>query len=249
MSAGVQDDATYLRTQFLERVAHELRGPLGVIDGAVQELECALGDQAAAHKPLMDMVRRGIRRLARTADRLQQTGQCERSTLELEWQRCDLAGLIRSSVAEAATTEGRKMIRVQLEVPEGPRFCELDERWMKVALYEIASNAIRHAREQVTVSLAYDEQGFDVSFVDDNRSPAEFGPLRFRPPPESRGLGLALAIVRDVVSAHGGQLRIERGQSEPGGNGNGSGNGGGSGTRVTMRIPVTRAQPALEAAV
>lgn len=246
MSAGVQDDATYLRTLFLERVAHELRGPLGVIDGAVQELECALGAQAAEHKPLMDMVRRGIRRIARTADRLQQTGQCERARLELEWQRCDLAGLIRCSVNEAAATEGRKMIRVQLDIPADARFCELDERWMKVALYEIASNAIRHAREQVTVSLEHDEQGFDVSFVDDNRSDADFGPLRFRPPSESRGLGLALAIVRDVVDAHGGQLRIERGAGEAASS---SSNGAGR-TRVSLRIPGKRAQqPQLEAAV
>ena len=248
MTAAPADDATYLRTQFLERVAHELRGPLGVIDGAVQELECALGEQAAAHQSLIDMVRRGIRRLARTADRLQQTGQCERERLELELQRCDLAGLVRLSVNEAAATEGRKMIRVQLDVPADPRFCELDERWMRVALYEIASNAIRHAREQVTVSLEHDEHGFDVSFIDDNRSPAEFEPLRFRPPREARGLGLALAIVRDVVTAHGGQLRIERGQGEapatPGGNG-----GGSSRTRVSLRIPITRVAQSVEATV
>ncbi|HMI91526.1 MAG TPA: HAMP domain-containing sensor histidine kinase [Polyangiales bacterium] len=247
MTTAPPDDATYLRTQFLERVAHELRGPLGVIDGAIQELECSLGEQAANHQALMDMVRRGIRRLARTADRLQQTGQCERDRLELELQRCDLAGLVRGSVSEAAATEGRKMIRVQLDVPVDPRFADIDERWMRVALYEIASNAIRHAREQVTVTLEQTEQGFDVSFVDDNRSPAEFGPLRFRPPREARGLGLALAIVRDVVAAHGGQLRIERGadESQAGSPGASAGR-----TRVSLRIPTTRAaaQPA-EAAV
>ena len=119
---------------------------------------------------------------------------------------------------------------------------------MRVALYEIASNAIRHAREQVTVSLEHDEHGFDVSFIDDNRSPAEFEPLRFRPPREARGLGLALAIVRDVVTAHGGQLRIERGQGEapatPGGNG-----GGSSRTRVSVRIPITRVAQSVEATV
>ena len=248
MTTAPADDATYLRTQFLERVAHELRGPLGVIDGAIQELECSLGDQAGNHKALMDMVRRGIRRLARTADRLQQTGQCERARLDLELQRCDLAGLVRGSVSEAAATEGRKMIRVQLDVPVDPHFCEIDERWMRVALYEIASNAIRHAREQVTVTLEQTEHGFDVSFIDDNRSPAEFGPLRFRPPREARGLGLALAIVRDVVDAHGGQLRIERGAGESQTATGASGQAGR--TRVSLRIPTSRAaaQPA-EAAV
>ena len=89
------DDDAYLRTLFLERVTHELRSPLGVIDGALQELECALGEDAANHRGLLDMARRGIRRLARTADRLQQTAMCERARLDLEWQRCDLASLVR----------------------------------------------------------------------------------------------------------------------------------------------------------
>jgi signal transduction histidine kinase len=225
-------DSEYLRTSFLERVAHELRGPLGVIDGAVQELEAALGERAGENRALIDMMRRGIRKLARTADRLQQTGVCERAQLELELQRCDLANLVRSSVQEATSTEGRKMIRVQLDVPVDPHICEVDERWIGIAVYEIASNAIRHAREQVTVSLEQDGDGFQVSFVDDNRNATEFEPLRFRAPREARGLGLALAIVRDVLAAHGGSLRIERAE-----NGNPNGD---SRTRVSMRLPHRR---------
>lgn len=226
-------DAEYVRTQFLERVAHELRGPLGVIDGAVQELECALGDRAVDNRALFEMMRRGIRRLARTADRLQQTGQCERDRLELELQRCDLANLVRASVQEAAAIEGRKMIRVQIDVPVDPRICELDEHWIGVAVYEVASNAIRHARELVTVSLEQDADSFHVSVVDDNRNAAEFEPVRFRPPREIRGLGLALAIVRDVINAHGGSLRIERAEAE-------ASPRGASRTRVSLRLPLAR---------
>lgn len=234
------DGDAYLRTQFLERVAHELRSPLGVIDGALQELECALGDEAANHRGLLDMARRGIRRLARTADRLQQTGMCERARLDLEWQRCDLASLVRWSVAEAAATEGRKMIRVQLDVPATPHMCEMDERWMGVAVYEVASNAIRHAREKVTVTLEVCPEAFDVVFVDDNRSPAEFEPVRFQPPSEGRGLGLALAIVRDVLRAHGGALQIEHGRGD-------ANPDGARQTRVALRIPVARTDRLAEA--
>jgi signal transduction histidine kinase len=235
-------DAEYLRTQFLERVAHELRGPLGVIDGAVQELECALGEHAGSHRALFEMMRRGIRRLARTADRLQQTGLCERAQLELELQRCDLANLVRASVHEAASIEGRKMIRVQLDVPVDPHICELDEQWIRVAVYEIASNAIRHARELVTVSLEQDADAFQISVVDDNHNVAEFEPVRFREPRETRGLGLALAIVRDVIAAHGGSLRIERAEGE-------ANPRGASRTRVSLRLPLAReaARPAAEA--
>lgn len=204
------EEHTYIRTSFLDRVAHELRGPAGVIDGAVQELEAALGPSAQEHRVLLDMMRRGVRRVVRTADRLQQTGQCERDTLDLSKQRCDLTELVRRSVAEATATEGRKKIRVDIEASPVHSYAEVDERWMGVAVYEIASNSIRHARESVRVVMEQGSDGVSISFIDDNRNTTEFAPMRFKQPREARGLGLALAIVRDVVEAHGGRLVIER---------------------------------------
>jgi len=234
------EEHVYLRTAFLDRVAHELRGPAGVIDGAVQELEAALGPAAQEHRVLLDMMRRGVRRIVRTADRLQQTGQCERDTLELLRQRCDLSELVRRSVNEAAATEGRKKIRVDVNMPTNPIYSDVDERWMAVALYEVASNSIRHARESVSVSFEQDDSGVDVIFVDDNHNSPDFAPMRFQQPREARGLGLALAIVRDVVDAHGGELSIERGAP--------SDEGERRKTRVRMRVP-NRAQVEASAGV
>lgn len=204
------EEHDYLRTSFLDRVAHELRGPAGVIDGAVQELEAALGPGAQEHRALLDMMRRGVRRIVRTADRLQQTGQCERDALELTKQRTDLTELVRRAVTEAAATEGRKKIHVEIEAPPVHSYGDVDERWMGVAVYEIASNSIRHARESVRVTIEQLADTLTISFVDDNRNTSEFAPIRFKQPREARGLGLALAIVRDVVEAHGGRLTIER---------------------------------------
>src|SRR5262249_54625296 len=193
------DEDTYLRTSFLDRVAHELRGPAGVIDGAVQELEAALGPKAEEHRVLLDMMRRGVRRIVRTADRLQQTGQCERDALELSKQRCDLTELVRRAVAEAAATEGRKKIHVDVEAAPVHTYIDADERWMGVVVYELASNSIRHAREAVRVSIEQSTDNVSITFIDDNRNTNAFEPIRFKQPREARGLGLALAIVRDVV--------------------------------------------------
>jgi len=213
MKALDPEEHTYLRTSFLDRVAHELRGPAGVIDGAVQELEAALGPGAQEHRVLLDMMRRGVRRIVRTADRLQQTGQCERDSLDLTKARCDLTELVKRAVAEAAATEGRKKIHVDVDAPQLHSYCDVDERWMGVAIYEIASNSIRHARESVRVTLEQEPDAVVVSFIDDNKTSHEFAPMRFKQPREARGLGLALAIVRDVLQAHGGSLMIDRGSN------------------------------------
>ncbi len=232
MKSLAPEEATYLRTLFLERIAHELRGPLAVVDGAMQELEHHLGEDAEAHRPLFLMMKRGIRRLARTADRLQQTGVCERAELVLEPNRCDVVDLVRWSVEEAVANEAGRSVEVHLELPEKPRYFEVDGRWLSIALYEVASNAIRHARESVTVGWQETNGSLRVSFTDDSPSAQDFEPIRFRPPSAGRGLGLALAIVRDVVAAHGGALVIERGSADAAG-------GLGDRTRVHVSIPAS----------
>jgi signal transduction histidine kinase len=203
----------YLRTAFLERVAHELRGPAGVIQGALQELELALGQETEGHQRLFAMARRGVQRIVRSADRLQQTALCERGAVPIQLSSCDLAALVRKAVAEAEALEGRRKIVVDLDVPSDPVPCRLDTHWVSVALYEVASNAIRHAREHVHVGLTGRGAQLQVLFRDDNAARAKFAPARFTPPSEARGLGLALAIVRDVIEAHGGHLEIDAGPS------------------------------------
>jgi signal transduction histidine kinase len=207
-----RQDNEYLRTGFFERLAHELRGPAGVIHGSLQELESALGSRAEEHELFLAMAKRGLKRILRTADRLQHTGQLERSPPELTLTETDLGALTTHSVEDAKALESRKKIQVEIEVPQTPSSYPTDSRWLGTALFELASNAIRHASELVRVKVVRtDVGGYEISFTDDGRAAVEFGPSRFQPLRDGRGLGLGLAIASDVVAAHGGVLRIECG--------------------------------------
>jgi C4-dicarboxylate-specific signal transduction histidine kinase len=55
--------------------------------------------------------------------------------------------------------------------------------------------------------------GYDVSFTDDARTSFEFGPARFQPTRDGRGLGLGLSMVDDVVAAHGGTVQTNYGRT------------------------------------
>jgi signal transduction histidine kinase len=212
MDEGKEDDS-YLRTAFLERVAHELRGPAGVIHGALQELEAALAQGSGEYEVFLAMAKRGLKRILRTADRLQTTGLLERGAPELNLGRYDLCGLVKQAVSDAQAVEGRRKISVDLELLESAE-CMVDAHWMGLALFELASNAIRHSHERVLVSIKpRDAGGFDVCFTDDARTSFEFGPARFQPTRDGRGLGLGLSLVADVVAAHGGKLHTDYGRS------------------------------------
>jgi signal transduction histidine kinase len=213
MDDGKGDDS-YLRTAFLERVAHELRGPAGVIHGALQELEVALTQQTGDHEIFLAMAKRGLKRILRAADRLQTTGQLERGSPQLTLSNCDLCALVQRAVNDAQTVEGRKKVSVEVELPGSPATCVIDSHWMGLALFELASNAIRHSHERAVVSVKPRAAGgYDVSFTDDARTSVEFGPARFQPTRDGRGLGLGLSLVDDVVAAHGGTLHTAYGRT------------------------------------
>jgi two-component system sensor histidine kinase TctE len=214
-SNGSPDKSTaFLRTEFLQRLAHDLRGHAGVIHGALQELEASLGEKAASGELFLGMAKRGVKRILRTADRLQQTGQIERGTLGLSKAECDVRALIKEAAEEAHGIEGRKKINVELDMPGNIVSCTADSHWLSAAFFELLANAIRHAQARVRVTLTAQAEQISIEVLDDGKPVGAFGPSRFQEPKDRRGLGLGLAIVHDVVAAHGGSLNIAYGAGD-----------------------------------
>jgi len=221
---------SFLRTEFMHRLAHDLRGHAGVIHGALQELEAAFGAQAASSSTFFGMAKRGVKRILRTADRLQQTGQLERGAPSLTPTECDVRVLVQQASEDAHNIEGRKKISVELDMPAVLVGAFADTHWLTSAFFELASNAIRHAQTRVRITVIAQPDQVSVEFSDDGRAVGPFGPTRFQAPRDRRGLGLGLSLVHDVAQAHGGSLQITYARPE--------GNGGDPfGAKVTLSVP------------
>jgi signal transduction histidine kinase len=225
------DEEAYLRTAFLEPIAHELRGSVNNVQGAISELEQALGDDAEKHRLLIAMAHRGIARILRTAARLEQVARLKEGTTRFNRAPADLCGLVRYAITSAEGIEARRKVAVTHQMPEAPLTWSLDERWMAVALSELASNAIRHAKQRVIVRVTVSDGEVSVLFAEDNDSGGDLTLDPSKPP--RRGMGLGLAIARDVVLLHGGRLDIESGDPA----------GPARGARVSLTIPREPAAP------
>lgn len=198
----------YLQTEFLERVAHELRGPAGVTSGALDEIELALGPDAEKVRAYFLMARRGMQRVLRTAQRLERTAQLERGSVEWAKVPTDLRALSQQAAREAELLEGRRGVRVEVSSSEEACSVAADPGWMLAAIGEVVDNAIRFARS--VVSVRTEACGSEVTITTTDDGPGFAGPAapRFEPPFGRRGVGLSLALVSDVIAAHGGQLEI-----------------------------------------
>jgi signal transduction histidine kinase len=205
----LDESHTYLRTEFLERIAHELRGPAGVTRGALDEIERALGPKAAEVKPFFAMARRGIGRILRSADRLQRTAQFELHRESGPRVPADLRRIAAEAAREAEEIESRRNIRVAVAAGDQPCFVAVDASWLSAALAEIVGNAIRFAQASVSVETAIADSEARVTILDDGPGFAGPPPQRFRAPYPRRGLGLSLPLVSDILEAHSGKLLFQ----------------------------------------
>jgi len=205
--------ATYMKTSFLEALAHELRGPSGVTLGALDELELALGDKAGSYASLFAMARRGVRRVLRTADRLSRTSQLELSGPVLSLEPIDLNGLVERALREAEQVEGRRGVTTELKRWTAPLFLRVDANWLGAAVTEVIGSALRSARRSILIELQESAETARIIICDDGVSTNAPRLRRFEPSDDRRDTGLGFPMIKEVIDAHGGELTIRGGDS------------------------------------
>ena len=205
--------STYLKTSFLEALAHELRGPSGVTLGALDELELSLGDEAKAHASLFAMARRGVRRVLRTADRLSRTAQLEQSGPALSLEPTDLNGLVERALREAEQVEGRRGVSTDFKRAGAPLFLRVDANWLGAAVAEVIGAALRSARRSVLVELQEGAEQARIIVCDDGVATTPPRLRRFEPMEDRRDTGLGFPMIKEGVDAHGGELSARGGDS------------------------------------
>jgi signal transduction histidine kinase len=194
--------------------AHELRSPVAA---ALARAELAVRYQPAAVQ--VRALLGDVRRLARLVEDLLVLTRLHGPPAGRPDRAVDLDDLV---FAEAAATRPRPGIRIDLSAVSAAQVSG-DGAMLERVVRNLLDNAVRHARSAVSVSLAARDGVAELTVADDGPGvqPPDREAVfeRFARLDEARardagGVGLGLAIVRDVVSAHAGTVAIE--DAEPG---------------------------------
>jgi PAS domain S-box-containing protein len=219
-TAQLQESNDELRT-FAYSLAHDLRAPLGAIDGFSSELERRLGDGLdGTSRHYLARVRAGVRQMSDLTDAM------------LSLTHLSQAPLLRQLVDLSATAQGwlhrmreqDPQRRVEVAIGGTPRV-QGDARLLADLMENLLGNAWKFTggREDARIEFGCEpgEGAAPVYFVRDNGAgfdPAYaeklFAPFqRLHTAAEFPGTGIGLAIVRKIVSRHGGRVWA---QSQPG---------------------------------
>lgn len=190
-------------------IAHELRNPLGTVRGASAALRLAPTDER-----LYNLLDRNLQKLGELVDEVLIVDRLA-NKIELRRERLDLATLLSQAVEDAEPSGESKNVKIALEAGPGLEV-EGDRRLLLSTLDNLLSNAVKYTPaggavrvrahrvpDAVTVEIHDECGGLPPGGTDELFEPfVQRGQDR-------TGFGLGLAIVRQAVSAHGGQVSIQ----------------------------------------
>ena len=155
------------------------------------------------------------RMLARLVEDLRTLAHTESGTLTLQKESTDLAILLNDTAASFAAEASERRIQLDVEAAANLPLVDIDPVRIREVLTNLISNALRHTLEngRVSVTASAHADTIVIAVSDTGRGiPAEDLPRifdRFYKGHGSRGSGLGLTIARNLVVAHGGEIRAE----------------------------------------
>jgi two-component system sensor histidine kinase KdpD len=231
-------DVTHLRDQERRREAliatlsHELRTPITSLSMAVDLLGRSEPGLAPEQCSLLDAAREDVSRLHDVAQRLLDISRIRATNIALERQNVDLGETIQRAIKIFTLQAQEKGVTLTTEISPTGLTIVGDPIKLTWAVSNLLSNALRYtpAGGSVRIDVVSEDGRVLVSVTDTGPGiPAEQRERIFEPfaqaidGGELGQAGLGLAIVRDIVQAHGGRIHLH---SELG-----------RGSRFTLELP------------
>lgn len=200
------------QNQFVSDASHELRNPIAT---SKTKLEVALAHpEDADWEETAQVVLEEQDRLGSLVDDLLLLARLDEGK-PAEWQEADLDDIIFAEVARP------HRVAIDVSAVEPVRVSG-DPRQLTRLVGNLLHNAVRHARNQVAVSLAtagkiailtVNDDGPGIPEEDRIRIFERFVRLEDARSRDAGGAGLGLALVHAVATAHGGTVRVVEGES------------------------------------
>ena len=201
-----------LRSALLSSVSHDLRTPLAVITAAATSARDP-AVPAAARGELLGSIESEARRLERMLANLLQLTRVETGLVpHREWIPLD--ELVGGALTRMEQWLGDRAV----EVDVGDLAAPVDPVLFELVLINLIENAVKHGAPPLTLAARREGEGITLEVLD--RGPGvpvgseERVFEKFVRAGAAPGAGLGLAVVRAIVTAHGGTVRAE---ARPGG--------------------------------
>lgn len=225
------------KDDFIAAVSHELRTPLTAVLGWTRAVRFQQTDTNLLGNAL-DAIERNAKHLSELIDDLLDSSRISAGQLRLEVAPCDLAAVIRSAIDVVHPALDAKGIRFRTNLKEKTPTVLGDERRLQQVIWNLLSNAVKFTSDGGLIQVNLNNTDSHAQIVIKNTGIGIAPELlphvfeRFRQGDRSQqrhgGLGLGLAIAKELVELHGGTIEAHS-------------KGQGKGAKFTITLPLRKA--------
>ena len=235
--------ANYLKDYVVLRSSHELRTPLTMILGQTQMALRRLNrsgettENWSALRQHLGIVEAHALNLRILINDLFDLSSVRAGQFPLRLTQCDLGSLCRDVIKDQQACSDRS---IELDLPSEPLLLQADEKRLVQVLVNLVNNAVKYSPENTTIQvrvrpehahliLEVHNEGTALSPVQLEQIFEPFYRTRDAENSSIKGWGLGLAISKEIVERHGGQIWAESSE--------------GKGITFFVKLPINQDKP------
>ncbi len=211
MNTAARQLDSYDREQktFFQNVSHELRTPLQSIRCSAEGIEHGILDQLPASRVIIAETDR----LSEMVEDLLYLSRIDSLSRDDDLRsECDLRELLSNSAERQRSMAEEKGVQFDFDFDSRPVLCSCSEKHLTRAFTNLISNAIRYAREKITLTCRHKSGVITIEVRDDGKGVADQDlPFIFERFYKGRGgkHGIGLAIVKTIIEQHRGKVAVK----------------------------------------
>lgn len=209
----------HAKIDFFTNVAHEIRTPLTLIKGPLENIILKKEVDSETKEDLYIM-KQNTERLLNLTNQLLDFRKTEIRGFRLNFTECDVVAVLRETYLRFTSLAKQKGLDFILELPQECFMADVNQEALTKIISNLLNNGVKYASTYLRISLETDEKVFhirtfnDGAMIPDTMKEEIFKPfVRLDKEDEvTTGTGIGLALSRSLAELHQGSLMMEKGE-------------------------------------
>lgn len=208
-----------VKDDFINTVSHELRTPLTIIKGSISNLkDGVVGPLTEKQAHVVETTSRNVDRLGKIVTNLLDLARLESGKGKINRKQISAATIILEAVGNFQEVARARSLLLQTDLSPTLPIFYADPDLIAQVLTNLLNNALRFAKQRVTVKAMATELSMQVGVLDDGPGIPELDQKLlfskyeqlYRPTGGGyKGTGLGLAICKEIIDEHQGKIWVE----------------------------------------
>lgn len=209
----------HAKIDFFTNVAHEIRTPLTLIKGPLENIILKKEVDSETKEDLYIM-KQNTERLLNLTNQLLDFRKTETRGFRLNFTECDVVAVLRETYFRFTSLAKQKGLDFILELPQECFMADVNQEALTKIISNLLNNGVKYASTYLRISLETDEKVFHIrTFNDGEMIPDTMKEEIFKPfvrldkeDEVTTGTGIGLALSRSLAELHQGSLMMEKGE-------------------------------------